>query len=181
MGRGALAGPVIASAVILPPKTKIYNLKDSKKLNDINRRNILKIIKKKAIEYSIASASSNEIDKINIFNASLLAMKRAIKSLKNKPDYILIDGFYLPNLKINNNGIIKGDNKFLTISAASICAKVFRDDLMIKMSKKYKNYYFEKNKGYGTKSHIENIKKYNSCELHRKTFNPIKNFFKDNV
>ena len=180
MGRGALAGPVIASAVILPPKTKIYNLKDSKKLTDINRRKALKIIKDKSIEYSIGSVSSIEIDKINIFNASLLAMKRAINSLKNKPDYILVDGFYLPNLKIYNNGIIKGDNKFLSISAASVFAKVYRDDIMINLSKKYINYFFEENKGYGTKQHIEKLNLFKPCPIHRKTFSPMKNFFKHN-
>ena len=105
------------------------------------------------MEYSIASVSSLEIDKINIHNASFLAMRKAITKLKVTPDYILIDGFYLHNLKIHNNDKIKGDSKFLAISAASICAKVYRDDLMINLSKKYSDYFFELNKGYGTKTY----------------------------
>jgi len=181
VGRGALAGPVIASAVILPPNIKIDDLKDSKKLTDTKRRSLLNIIKKKSIEFSIGSVSSVEIDILNIFNASFLAMKKAVNNLKNKPDYILIDGFHIPSININNNGIIKGDNRFLSISAASICAKVFRDDLMINMSKKYKNYLFEKNKGYGTKNHLEKINIYKPCAIHRKTFSPIKFFLKHNV
>ena len=124
--------------------------------------------------------SSLEIDKINIHNASFLAMRKAINKLKITPDYILIDGFYLHNLKIHNNGIIKGDNKFLAISAASICAKVYRDDLMINLSKKYSDYFFELNKGYGTKKHIEKLNSFKPCPIHRKTFLPIKNFFKHN-
>ena len=174
MGRGALAGPVIASAVILPPKTKINNLKDSKKLNDINRRNILKIIKKKAIEYSIASVSSNEIDKINIFNASLLAMKRAIKILKLKPKKVLIDGNKPPDLKnYVIKTIVKGDEKIPEISAASIIAKVERDKLMKKMSFSFKKYGWDNNAGYGTKDHIKAIKKFGVTRFHRKTFQPI--------
>ena len=107
-------------------------------------------------------------------------MRKAINKLKITPDFILIDGFYLHNLKIHNNGIIKGDNKFLAISAASIYAKVYRDDLMINLSKKYSDYFFELNKGYGTKKHIEKLNSCKPCPIHRKTFLPIKNFFKHN-
>ena len=176
VGRGAIAGPVIASAVILPPNIKIDQLKDSKKLTDKKRRILLDIIKKEAIEYSIGLVSIEEIDLLNIHNASFLAMKKAIENLITKPNYVLVDGYSIPKLKINNNGFINGDNRFLAISAASIYAKVFRDDLMVNLSKKYENYNFEINKGYGTRNHIENIIKYHPCEIHRKSFNPVKKY-----
>ena len=150
-------------------------LKDSKKLSKNNREILEKYIKKNSF-WSIGSASIIEIEKLNILNASLLAMKRAIKKLKKKPELILIDGNKVPkliNYKIKN--IIKGDQKIPEISAASIIAKVSRDRLITKMSKKYKNYNWDKNAGYGTNKHLKAIKKFGVTKHHRKTFQPVHN------
>ena len=175
VGRGSLIGPVLAAAVILNSKIKIKKLKDSKKLSKINREILEKYIKENSF-WAIGSASIIEIEKLNILNASLLAMKRAIKKLKKKPRLVLIDGNKIPklnNYKIKN--IIKGDQKIPEISAASIIAKVSRDRLITKMSKKYKNYGWNKNAGYGTAEHLKAIKKFGITKHHRKTFRPIYN------
>ena len=175
VGRGSLIGPVLAAAVILNSKIKIKKLKDSKKLSKINREILEKYIKENSF-WAIGSASIIEIEKLNILNASLLAMKRAIKKLKKKPRLVLIDGNKIPklnNYKIKN--IIKGDQKIPEISAASIIAKVSRDRLITKMSKKYKNYSWDKNAGYGTSEHLKAIKKFGITKHHRKTFRPIYN------
>ena len=175
VGRGSLIGPVLAAAVILNSKIKIKKLKDSKKLSKINREILEKYIKENSF-WAIGSASIIEIEKLNILNASLLAMKRAIKKLKKRPRLVLIDGNKIPklnNYKIKN--IIKGDQKIPEISAASIIAKVSRDRLITKMSKKYKNYSWDKNAGYGTSEHLEAIKKFGITKHHRKTFRPIYN------
>ena len=175
VGRGSLIGPVLAAAVILNSKIKIKKLKDSKKLSKINREILEKYIKENSF-WAIGSASIIEIEKLNILNASLLAMKRAIKKLKKKPRLVLIDGNKIPklqNYKIKN--IIKGDQKVPEISAASIIAKVSRDRLITKMSKKYKNYSWNKNAGYGTSEHLKAIKKFGITKHHRKTFRPIYN------
>ena len=175
VGRGSLIGPVLAAAVILNSKIKIKKLKDSKKLSKINREILEKYIKENSF-WAIGSASIIEIEKLNILNASLLAMKRAIKKLKKRPRLVLIDGNKIPklnNYKIKN--IIKGDQKIPEISAASIIAKVSRDRLITKMSKKYKNYSWDKNAGYGTSEHLKAIKKFGITKHHRKTFRPIYN------
>ena len=175
VGRGSLIGPVLAAAVILNSKIKIKKLKDSKKLSKINREILEKYIKENSF-WAIGSASIIEIEKLNILNASLLAMKRAIKKLKKRPRLVLIDGNKIPklnNYKIKN--IIKGDQKIPEISAASIIAKVSRDRLITKMSKKYKNYGWNKNAGYGTSEHLKAIKKFGITKHHRKTFRPIYN------
>ena len=175
VGRGSLIGPVLAAAVILNSKIKIKKLKDSKKLSKINREILEKYIKENSF-WAIGSASIIEIEKLNILNASLLAMKRAIKKLKKRPRLVLIDGNKIPklnNYKIKN--IIKGDQKIPEISAASIIAKVSRDRLITKMSKKYKNYSWDKNAGYGTSKHLKAIKKFGITKHHRKTFRPIYN------
>ncbi len=175
VGRGSLIGPVFAAAIILNNKIDKKKLKDSKKLSKIKRKTLEKYIKKNSI-WAIGSASKFEIEKLNILNASLLAMKRAIKKLKKKPKLILIDGNKVPKLqsyKIKN--IIKGDQKVPEISAASIIAKVSRDRLITKMSKKYKNYSWNKNAGYGTSEHLKAIKKFGVTKHHRKTFRPIYN------
>ena len=175
VGRGSLIGPVFAAAIILNNKIDKKKLKDSKKLSKIKRKTLEKYIKKNSI-WAIGSASKFEIEKLNILNASLLAMKRAIKKLKKKPKLILIDGNKVPklqNYKIKN--IIKGDQKVPEISAASIIAKVSRDRLITKMSKKYKNYSWNKNAGYGTSEHLKAIKKFGVTKHHRKTFRPIYN------
>ncbi len=175
VGRGSLIGPVYAAAVILNSNINKKELKDSKKLNKIKREVLAKYIKKNST-WAIGSASLKEIEQINILNASLLAMKRAIKKLKTKPTLVLIDGNKIPlmeNYKLKS--IIKGDQKISEISAASIIAKVFRDRLVTNLSKKFKKYSWSKNVGYGTKDHIVAIKKYGVTKFHRKTFKPIHN------
>ena len=175
VGRGSLIGPVYAAAVILKKKLDKKKLKDSKKLTKINRQILEKYIKKNSY-WSIGSASLKEIEKLNILNASLLAMKRAIMKLKKKPGQILIDGNKIPKIKnYNLKFVIKGDEKIPEISAASIIAKVSRDRLITKMSKKYIKYSWNKNAGYGTKSHLLAIKKFGITKHHRKTFKSVHN------
>lgn len=175
VGRGSLIGPVYAAAVILKKKLDKKKLKDSKKLTKKNREILEKYIKKNS-HWSIGSASLKEIEKLNILNASLLAMKRAIKKLKKKPRQVLIDGNKVPKIKnYNLKYVIKGDEKIPEISAASIIAKVSRDRLITKMSKKYIRYSWNKNAGYGTKDHLSAIKKFGITKHHRKTFQPIHN------
>ena len=175
VGRGSLIGPVYAAAVILKKNLDKKKLKDSKKLTKKNREILEKYIKKNSY-WSIGSASLNEIEKLNILNASLLAMKRAIIKLKIKPKQVLIDGNKVPKIKnYNLKYVIKGDEKIPEISAASIIAKVSRDRLITKMSKKYIRYSWNKNAGYGTKDHLSAIKKFGITKHHRKTFQPIHN------
>ena len=172
VGRGCLAGPVVSAAVILKKGVQIKNLKDSKKLTFEQRIKVSKDIKKNSF-FSIGVASVKEIEKLNILQASLLSMKRAILSLSRKPDLILVDGIFAPQVLNKCKTIIKGDEKVKCISAASILAKVYRDKIMIKMSKKYKNYFWNKNFGYGTKQHLLGLKKYGLTTMHRKNFKPI--------
>jgi ribonuclease HII len=173
VGRGSLVGPVYAAAVILNKSINKKLLKDSKSLSKIKRRHLFFYIKKNST-WAIGQASIKEIEKINILNASLLAMKRAIKKLKKKPKLVLIDGNKLPSLKnYNLKYIIKGDKKIPSISAASIIAKVSRDNFITTLSKKFKNYKWDANSGYGTKEHLNAIKKFGITKYHRKTFRPI--------
>jgi len=167
VGRGSLAGPVIASAVIL--KNKIIGLDDSKKLSIAKREQLNQIILKNSF-FSYGSASVEEIDDINILQASLLAMKRAILNLPIKPNKVLVDGTHKPEIDILVETIIGGDSLIAEISAASIIAKVYRDDLMMRQDIIYPNYGFGQHKGYGTKAHLENIRTYGSCLIHRKSF-----------
>lgn len=173
VGRGPLAGPVYAAAVILDLSKPIYEIKDSKKLSEKKRQEISSKIKETALAYSIAFATAEEIDKYNILNATKLAMKRAIETLSIKPDILLIDAVDL-DVDIDRFPIVKGDDLSVSIGAASIIAKVERDTYMDNISEKYPFYSFEKNKGYGTKEHIEALKNYGPCEIHRRSF--IKNF-----
>ncbi|MDC0043543.1 ribonuclease HII [Candidatus Pelagibacter sp.] len=173
VGRGSLIGPVYAAAVILNKSVNKKNLKDSKKISKNQREKFSKIIKKNSI-WSVGIASIKEIEKLNILNASLLAMKRAIKKLKKKPSLVLIDGNKLPKLQnYKLKYVIKGDQKIPSISAASIIAKVSRDKFIIKLSKKFKKYAWENNFGYGTKEHLNALKKFGPTKYHRKTFSPI--------
>ena len=172
VGRGSLAGPVVAAAVIFKGSIKRSLFKDSKKLSFNKRMIIAKYIKKNSI-YGIGVADVKEIYKFNILNASLLAMKRAISKLSTKPNLIYVDGIYVPKGIKNCKAIKRGDQKIKVISAASILAKVYRDLLMIKLSKKYKNYFWEKNFGYGTKDHLNSLKKYGITTLHRREFKPV--------
>ena len=173
VGRGSLVGPVYAAAVILKKSVNKKYLKDSKSLSKVKREILAKYIKKNSI-WSIGKASTIEIEKLNILNATLLAMKRAIKKLKKKPNVTLIDGNKIPKIKnYKLKSVTRGDVKIPSISAASIIAKVTRDKILDKLGKKYKGYYWEKNCGYGTKQHLNAIHKLGVTIHHRKKFSPI--------
>ena len=173
VGRGSLIGPVYAAAVILNKSINRKILKDSKSLTQEKRKSLSDYIKKNSI-WAIGKASAEEIEKINILQASLLAMKRAIKKLKKKPSYVLIDGNKIPDLNnYNLKAIVKGDQKIPSISAASIVAKVSRDQFIITLSSKNKDYHWDQNFGYGTKQHLKAIKKFGITKHHRKNFSPI--------
>ena len=173
VGRGSLIGPVYAAAVILNKSINKKLLKDSKKITKTKREFLSKYIKKNSI-WATGKASVKEIEKINILNASLLAMKRAIKKLKKKPSLVLVDGNKLPEIKnYSLKSIIKGDQKIPSISAASIIAKVTRDKMVTNSGKKFKGYSWDQNYGYGTKQHLKAIKKLGITKQHRKTFSPI--------
>ena len=176
VGRGSLIGPVYAAAVILDKSINKKLLKDSKSLSKIKREELFIYIKKNS-KWAIGKATVKEIEKINILHASLLAMKRAIINLKKKPSVVLIDGNKLPKLKnYNLKYVIKGDQKIPCISAASIIAKVSRDKFITTLSKKFKNYGWDTNFGYGTKKHLKALKKFGITKHHRKTFLPISNY-----
>jgi ribonuclease HII len=175
VGRGCLAGPVFAAAVILNKGINIEGIRDSKKIT-FKKRILLSDHIKKNSTYAVAMASVKEITKINILNASLLAMKRSLEKLKLKPSIAYIDGIFAPEgLKIKSKTFIKGDEKITCIAAASIVAKVSRDMFMIKLAKNHPNYKWENNFGYGTKDHLNGLKKYGITEHHRITFKPIHN------
>jgi ribonuclease HII len=174
VGRGCLAGPVVSAAVILNKKINLKILKDSKKINFKNRLEISNHIKENS-HYAVGLASVEEIYNLNILQASLLSMKRAINKLSIKPKLILIDGTFAPKGLKNYKTIISGDEKIKCISAASIIAKTYRDLLMIKLSKKYNHYSWEKNFGYGTKAHIRGLEKFGITSHHRKGFKPVHN------
>lgn len=170
-GRGCLSGPVIAAAVILPREFSNSILDDSKKLTEAKREQLRPIIEQEAIAWAIGVVSEKEIDKINILNASFLAMHRAIEKLKTVPEMLLIDGNrFNPYKEINHECIIKGDGKYLPIAAASVLAKTFRDDYMKKLHEEYPHYDWNKNKGYPTKAHRRAILAHGSCIHHRKSF-----------
>jgi ribonuclease HII len=173
VGRGSLAGPVVASAVILPCQLFIPGIKDSKKLTPKKREYIYSNIFDKADSIGIGIVESEIIDKINIAQASFLAMKRAILNLKEIPNYLLVDGFRIPHLKIPQLALTKGEDKSISIAAASIIAKVYRDNIMIKFHHKYPQYHFDKNKGYGTREHFRALRKYGASEIHRKSFKGV--------
>lgn len=170
-GRGPLAGPVCAAAVILPQDVEIEGLNDSKKLTERARERLFPIIKEKALAYSIAFASVEEIESVNILNATYLAMERAVAGLSIPADYALIDGNRLPtDLKIPAETVVKGDSKSSSIAAASILAKVTRDKLMEEYDKEYPEYLFATHKGYGTAAHTALIKEHGPCPIHRRSF-----------
>lgn len=174
-GRGPLAGPVYAAAVILPDGVIPEGVNDSKKLSEKKRESLFDIITVEALDYSIAYATAEEIDDINILQATFLAVKRAIAGLKMKADYAMIDGNRMPPLDIPGETIVKGDANSASIAAASILAKVSRDRFMLKMAEKYPRYQFEKHKGYGTKLHYQMLDEYGPSEIHRQTF--LKSWF----
>lgn len=169
-GRGPLAGPVCAAAVILPENTVIEGVNDSKKLSEKKREALFDVIKEASISYCIAYASVEEIESMNILNATMLAMKRAVEGLDVKADYAMVDGNKMPQLDIGGECIVKGDSKSMSIACASILAKVSRDRLLYKYAEEYPQYHFDKHKGYGTKVHIETLKEYGPCPYHRMSF-----------
>ena len=169
-GRGPLAGPVCAAAVILPKHLEISGLNDSKKLSDKRRRELFPLIQQQAIAYGIAFASREEIDEMNILQATFLAMRRALKQLDVKPDLALIDGNRQADFGVSARTVVKGDSLSANIAAASILAKVTRDDLMIQMGQQYPGYGFEIHKGYGTKAHYTALRELGPSPIHRLTF-----------
>ena len=169
-GRGPLAGPVCAAAVILPRGLEIEGLNDSKKLTERKRDKLFDTICSEALSYGIDFASVEEIEQINILNAAMLAMNRAIEKLSVKPSLALIDGNRDSAINMSSRCVVKGDAKCADIAAASILAKVTRDRYMLEMAEKYPEYHFEKHKGYGTKLHYEALRKYGPCEIHRPSF-----------
>lgn len=169
-GRGPLAGPVVAAAVILPEGIELPGVNDSKKLTEKKREALFDFVKENALAYGIGQASEQEIDDINILQATFLAMRRAVEALQIPADFALVDGNRIQGLEIPAETVIGGDGKVLSIAAASILAKVTRDRYMREMAQTYPEYGFEKHKGYGTKAHYAAIEQYGICPLHRKTF-----------
>lgn len=169
-GRGPLAGPVCAAAVILPFGLEIEGLNDSKKLTDKKRRSLFEIIKKEAVAYGIALVDEKRIDEINILQATFEAMREAVSQLSVTPEFVLVDGNRDPKLSVPTMTVIKGDARSANIAAASILAKVTRDTLMEEMAQKYPQYGFEIHKGYGTKKHYDALRENGPCEIHRMTF-----------
>jgi len=176
-GRGPLAGPVVVAACILPPFLRIPGINDSKKLSEKKRDELYKIIVREAIAYKVVFISVKEIDELNIYNATKKGMLEAIEGLKVPADYVLIDAMPLGELDKSNKSIIHGDALSASIAAASILAKVSRDQYMKKMDIKYPNYGFARHKGYGTKMHLEALEKYGPCPIHRKTYYPVTKYF----
>ncbi|NTW04726.1 MAG: ribonuclease HII [Peptococcaceae bacterium] len=173
-GRGPLAGPVVAAAVVLPFGLMISRLNDSKKLSPTVREELADAIKETAVSWSVGLASVEEIYEFNIYSASMLAMKRAIRALDPSPDQVLVDGYPIPGLDLPQKGIVGGDSKSASIAAASILAKVTRDRLMSQIHRLYPKYGFDQHKGYGTKGHLEALSCFGPCPYHRKDFAPVR-------
>ncbi len=178
-GRGPLAGPVVAAAVILDPQQRIDGLDDSKKLSEPQRERLADQIRERALAWSVASAEVEEIDEINILAATMLAMRRAIASLTIMPNGVQVDGNRLPNLsfadvRLHGEAIVGGDGKVASISAASIIAKTHRDAIMVKLDREYPMYEFARHKGYGTRVHLERLREHGPCPAHRQTFAPVR-------
>jgi ribonuclease HII len=173
-GRGPLAGPVFAAAVILDRGRPIPGLRDSKKLNEAKRDELAPLIREHAIAWAVAKASEEEIDRLNILQASLLAMKRAVYALSTVPTLALIDGNKCPVMRIQSIAIVDGDDKIESISAASILAKTARDAALVKLHKKYPQYGFDQHKGYGTALHLERLREHGASPVHRRSFAPVR-------
>ncbi|MDO4482330.1 MAG: ribonuclease HII [Bacillota bacterium] len=170
VGRGPLAGPVVAAAVVLPEDFDVIGVNDSKKLSEKKREELFELIKDKAVSYSFGIVDNEVIDEINILEATKKAMKEAVEGLEVLPEHLLIDAVKLEAVDIPQTPVIKGDEKCLSIAAASILAKVTRDRMMVEYAETYPDYSFEKNKGYGTKAHYEDIERAGICPIHRRTF-----------
>ena len=175
-GRGSLAGPCVVASCILPPFLRIEGINDSKQLSPKKREELYKIIIREAIAYKVVFIKEDEIDKLNIYQATKKGMIDAVEGLKVKPDYVLIDAMPISQIEIPHESIIHGDALSASIAAASIIAKVERDHFMDKMDIKYPNYGFKHNKGYGTKAHMDAIMKFGPCEIHRKTYEPVASY-----
>jgi ribonuclease HII len=173
VGRGPLAGPVVAAAAILPVEFRSAEINDSKALSHAQRREALAMIAAIA-DIGIGVVSPEEIDRVNIYKANMLAMKLALEDLSRRPDMVFVDGRPVPGLDVPQRAIVKGDRLSMSIAAASIVAKVIRDQMMLEFDKKYPQYMFAKHKGYGTAQHLESIKKYGVCPIHRRSFAPVR-------
>lgn len=169
-GRGPLAGPVCAAAVVLPRGLILEGVNDSKKLTEKKREALFDVITQQAVDWSVAFATVEEIEEINILNAAMLAMKRAVEGLESPVDFAIVDGNKKPPLKIDCEAVVKGDANSMSVAAASILAKVSRDRILRQYAVDYPQYGFDKHKGYGTKAHVEALKKYGPCEVHRPSF-----------
>jgi ribonuclease HII len=172
-GRGPLAGPVVAAAVVLPDGLLIPGLTDSKQVSEQDRERLFEVIRTKAVCYGIGMVDEQTIDRVNILQATIIAMERALQTLNPQPDYLLLDAISLPRVSLPQKPIIKGDCRSHTIAAASILAKVARDRMMQELHKIYPHYNFQKHKGYGTKEHLLLLRKHGPCDAHRKTFSPV--------
>ncbi|MDP2761738.1 MAG: ribonuclease HII [Sideroxyarcus sp.] len=175
-GRGPLAGPVCAAAVILDPSLPIEGLADSKKLSEKQRERLAPIIRERALAWAVAYAEVEEIDRLNILQATLLAMQRAVQALPTQPQQVLVDGLYCPHTGIPSLAIVKGDSKVAAISAASILAKTARDELMLRLHVRYPQYGFDAHKGYPTAAHLAALRLHGVSAVHRKTFKPVRQF-----
>jgi ribonuclease HII len=178
-GRGPLAGPVVAAAVILDPKTPISGLADSKTLSEKKRLALYQTIRENALAWSIAEATVAEIDRLNILQATLLAMQRAVAQLAVRPDHVLVDGNRLPVLPVSAQAIVQGDRKIPAISAASILAKVYRDRIMEGYAKEFPAFAFDLHKGYGTRQHLSELSEFGPLSIHRRSFKPVKDLLRD--
>ncbi|MDD2701061.1 MAG: ribonuclease HII [Sideroxydans sp.] len=173
-GRGPLAGPVSAAAVILDPARPIAGLADSKKLSEKQRDRLAPVIREQALAWCVAFAEPHEIDEINILQATLLAMKRAVEGLSIRPQKVLVDGLYCPDTGLPSEAIIKGDSKVQAISAASILAKTARDEIMLQMHARYPQYGFDAHKGYPTAMHLAALRTHGALDIHRRSFKPVR-------
>jgi ribonuclease HII len=180
-GRGPLAGPVVAAAVVLPSRLLIPGLTDSKQVPEQERERLFDVIRERAVCYGIGVADEQTIDEVNILQATIIAMERALAPLNPRPDYLLLDAITLPRIPLPQNPLVKGDSRSHSISAASILAKVSRDRLMLKLHEKYPQYNFRKHKGYGTSEHLALLREHGPCEAHRKTFNPVARMLRGGV
>jgi ribonuclease HII len=172
-GRGPLAGPVVAAAVVLPDGLLIPGLTDSKQVPEQERKRLFVVIQEQAVCYGIGVVDEQTIDEVNILQATIIAMERAFAQLNPRPDYLLLDAITLPRIPLPQNPLIKGDSRSHSISAASILAKVTRDRLMLELHEKYPRYNFQKHKGYGTSEHLALLREHGPCDAHRKSFNPV--------
>jgi len=175
-GRGPLAGPVSAAAVILDPVRPIEGLADSKKLSAKQRDRLAPIIRERSLAWAVAWAEVEEIDRLNILQATLLAMRRAVQALAIRPREVLVDGLYCPDTGIPSQAVVKGDSKVAAISAASILAKTARDELMLTLHQRYPQYGFDAHKGYPTAAHLAALREHGVSAVHRKTFKPVRQF-----